>query len=180
MNNIINFEASLVSSESKNTHHKEYCRAYYHKKLAADPDMNKKTWQKRKAKLIAEGKYEEYMKSKKPAVKRSYARQRHKYLQPDLQKRIAVINHLGGKCVECDYQDIRGLVLDHKRGDGYLDRKEKGGKIYRYYINHLDEAVANLQVLCANCNMIKAVENNEHNRSRRVVEDGLWQKKNAG
>jgi hypothetical protein len=61
-------------------------------------------------------------------------------------------------------------VLDHKNGDGHEDRKRLGPKVFRHYINHLNEAHEKLQVLCATCNQIKSFENREHNRSRRVVE----------
>ena len=87
----------------------------------------------------------------------------------DVRKRQSLIDALGGLCVQCGYnKDIRGLVLDHIHGDGKEDRKAYGSKIFRYYINHLDEAKAKLQVLCATCNQIKAFENKEHNRTRRI------------
>jgi hypothetical protein len=89
----------------------------------------------------------------------------------DVRKRQELLVALGGKCVTCGYSaDLRGLVLDHKNGDGHEDRKRLGPKVFRYYINHLDEARKKLQVLCATCNQIKSFENREHNRSRRVVE----------
>jgi hypothetical protein len=84
--------------------------------------------------------------------------------------RHELINCLGGKCVSCGYdKNIAGLVLDHKNGDGHQDRKEKGSRIARYYIKHLDEAHEKLQVLCATCNQIKSYEENEHNVSRRIT-----------
>ena len=77
---------------------------------------------------------------------------------------------LGGECVMCGYdKDLRGMVLDHKHGNGNEDRKRLGAKIFRYYINNLYEAAEKLQVLCATCNQIKAYENREHNKSRRVL-----------
>ena len=77
--------------------------------------------------------------------------------------------HLGGRCVVCVYgTDIRGLVLDHKFGDGREDRARLGAKISRYYVKHLEEATARLQVLCATCNQIKACEEKEHGRSKRI------------
>ena len=89
----------------------------------------------------------------------------------DIKIRHDLITHLGGKCVICGYdKNILGLVLDHKNGDGHQDRKEKGSKIARYYIKHLEEAHDKLQVLCATCNQIKSYEENEHNRSRRIIE----------
>ena len=89
----------------------------------------------------------------------------------DVKKRQNLLLALGGKCVTCGYEkDLRGLVLDHIFGDGHEDRKKLGAKIFRYYVNNLDEAAQKLQVLCATCNQIKAFENKEHNRSRRVLE----------
>lgn len=88
----------------------------------------------------------------------------------DVRKRQSLLQALGGKCVLCGYdKDLRGLVLDHKNGDGHEDRKRLGAKVFRYYVNHLEEAQEKLQVLCATCNQIKSFENLEHNRSRRVV-----------
>lgn len=88
----------------------------------------------------------------------------------DAKLRELVITELGAKCARCGYNaDIRGLVMDHKRGDGHQDRKRIGNRIARYYSKHLAEARQNLQVLCATCNQIKAYEEREHNRSRRVV-----------
>lgn len=89
----------------------------------------------------------------------------------DIKLRHELINHLGASCVICGYdKNILGLVLDHKFGDGHIDRKEKGSKIARYYIKNLDEARERLQVLCATCNQIKSFQENEHNRSRRIFE----------
>lgn len=92
----------------------------------------------------------------------------------DVKKRHNLLLALGGKCVKCGYgADLRGLVLDHIHGDGYEDRKKLGAKIFRYYVNNLNEAAQKLQVLCATCNQIKSFENKEHNRSRRVLERNI-------
>ena len=88
----------------------------------------------------------------------------------DVEKRRNLLIALGGKCVCCGYdKDLRGMVLDHINGDGYEDRKRHGSKVFRYYINNLDEAKNKLQVLCATCNQIKAYEKREHNKTRRVI-----------
>lgn len=88
----------------------------------------------------------------------------------DTKHRYDLLVFLGGKCASCGYdKDLRGMVLDHKNGDGWEDRKKIGSKISRYYIKNLCEATEKLQVLCATCNQIKAHENKEHNRSRRVI-----------
>jgi hypothetical protein len=54
-------------------------------------------------------------------------------------------------------------------GNGAKDRKRIGNKIARYYIKHIDEAKKELQVMCATCNQIKAIEQREHYRTKRVL-----------
>lgn len=90
----------------------------------------------------------------------------------DVEKRRQVLIALGGKCICCGYdKDLRGMVLDHINSDGHEDRKKYGNKVFRYYVNNLDEAKLKLQVLCATCNQIKAYEKREHNKTRRVIFD---------
>jgi len=103
-----------------------------------------------------------------------YYRHNHKSREYQLAKdrniHTSVINLLGGKCTHCGFdKDVRALTLDHKNSDGSEDRKKNGSKIARYYILHPEEARERLQVLCANCNKIKAIDKKEHYRSRRVV-----------
>jgi hypothetical protein len=89
----------------------------------------------------------------------------------DIAQRIFVVMELGGKCVSCgNDSDTRALVLDHKYGNGSEDRAKIGTRIARYYSRNIEEAKAVLQVLCCNCNAIKAIENNEHNKTRRFKE----------
>jgi hypothetical protein len=69
-------------------------------------------------------------------------------------------------CASCSYDgDIRALCLDHKNGDGYIDRSgerfNNSYKMIRYYLAHPDEAFEKLQVLCYNCNWIKKLESKE-------------------
>lgn len=100
-----------------------------------------------------------------------------KYIERELNKRFTVINFLGDKCNHCNYdKDIRALVLDHIKGDGKADRLRLGNRVARYYAHHLEEAKVNLQVLCANCNMIKSFNNKEHNISRRINKDVNYEK----
>ena len=77
-------------------------------------------------------------------------------LDKDNLKRVIVIQALGGKCIECGYdEDIRALQLDHIHNDGKEDRKRLGSRVCRYYVNNIEEAKQNLQVYCANCHAIK-------------------------
>lgn len=103
-------------------------------------------------------------------AQQSYRAYNGKYKLKDTVKRQTVIMALGGKCVQCGYSaNVHGLVLDHINGDGHADRERLGSRIARYYVNNLDEAKEKLQVLCATCNQIKAYEEKEHNKTRRVI-----------
>jgi hypothetical protein len=70
---------------------------------------------------------------------------------------------LGGeKCVRCGFIDTRALVFDHKNGDGYKDRGLNSHARLKKVLQYPEL----FQVLCANCNSIKRIENNEHARRR--------------
>ena len=98
-----------------------------------------------------------------------YRLNREHCLEKDKKLRESVVEFLGGSCIACGYHaDVRALQLDHKFSDGAEDRKKHGAKVARYYSSHPIEAMKNLQVLCANCNKIKAIECNEYNRTRRI------------
>jgi len=72
---------------------------------------------------------------------------------------------LGGcMCCFCGYsQDFRALQIDHKYSDGHKDiiKFSSNAAMYRYYRDKPNIAKARLQVLCANCNMIKRHTNRE-------------------
>ena len=69
-----------------------------------------------------------------------------------------IFDKLGGKCTECGFGDRRALVIDHIGGGGRQHRKNKRGN--RYYVEILEDLTP-YQLLCANCNRIKAFENRE-------------------
>jgi len=88
----------------------------------------------------------------------------HRMMKETREWRINLIQVLSGsKCVRCGFDDRRALQLDHIRGDGTEDRKRFKNIQYmwRYYLDHPQEARKKLQVLCANCNWIKRYENDE-------------------
>lgn len=113
--------------------------------------------------------------------KRSYQENREKILERrnsekykehmrNIQKsvRIKLIEILGGKCsnpkclVSNGCEDIRCLQIDHIHGGGTNQLRTHGSySVMKYYLNHLNEARADLQILCANCNWIKRAELNE-------------------
>ena len=63
--------------------------------------------------------------------------------------------------------DPRCLHIDHRNGDGYLDKKRFNSYtiMVRYYSKHPEEAKLKLQMLCANCHVLKTYANGE-NKSR--------------
>lgn len=83
--------------------------------------------------------------------------------------RLKVLNHYtNGKliCSKCGFSDERALTLDHINGDGGIERRKHSGKniggaeVYRQVIKN--NYPIGFQILCMNCNMIKAKENKEH------------------
>lgn len=88
--------------------------------------------------------------------------------------RVQAIRRLGAVCVACGYdKDVRALCLDHVNGNGHLERS-----IQKFYRDVYAGRRQDIQVLCANCNVIKARENREERsrnprrppRPRRVVD----------
>ena len=79
-----------------------------------------------------------------------------------LKSRMEIINFLGGKCVKCGFdKDYRAFQIDHINGGGVT--KIKSFKSRDAYYQHIIESEAKgYQLLCANCNQIKRIENEEH------------------
>lgn len=82
--------------------------------------------------------------------------------------RNAAITKLGGACVRCGFLDRRALQFDHIKGGGAKDRKtnrHNGTASYTFYklVATTDQS-QKFQLLCANCNLIKAHETGEFKR----------------
>ncbi len=77
--------------------------------------------------------------------------------------RLKVVEKLGGKCAHCGITDKRVLQLDHINGGGGKERK-KGIEAYAIYRRAFLIGDKEFQILCANCNIIKARVNNEYKR----------------
>lgn len=102
------------------------------------------------------------------------------------KKRTILMEVLGGKFCKCSGDkcwhesscniiDERCLQIDHINGGGLKDIMKHGSRrdMYRYYLSHREEAKRELQVLCANCNWVKRVNNNEY----RGNPSELWDNK---
>ncbi len=76
--------------------------------------------------------------------------------------RERIIKKMGGKCVQCGFSDMRALQLDHVNGGGNLIRKKMKNTM-KYYQEIGDTLFKKeIQLLCANCNVIKRIVNKEH------------------
>lgn len=69
-----------------------------------------------------------------------------------------IFSIIEAKCVICGYLDRRALQIDHINGDGTEERRHRSGySYYLYILRHIHEG--RYQILCANCNQIRRVEN---------------------
>ena len=76
------------------------------------------------------------------------------------QRRIRALIALGGKCIRCGYKDLRALHIDHVNSDGNLERKSRKTVESKLWIGK-DIDKSRYQILCANCNWIKRIEEAE-------------------
>ena len=82
--------------------------------------------------------------------------------------RAAVFAVLGNKCARCGFDDGRALQIDHVHGDGAADRKKfKGHRLRIKFFKHVIENPERYQILCANCNWIKRVEERQESTPRK-------------
>jgi hypothetical protein len=72
----------------------------------------------------------------------------------------------GGKCEHCGFSDERALQFDHVKGNGADHRRRRSG-----YETLIDVLLFReyFQLLCANCNYIKRVEQNEAPYAHDIV-----------
>lgn len=84
--------------------------------------------------------------------------------------RLQVLTYYGkGKlaCIKCNFSDVRALCLDHinSNNKNLIRRTTRGEKslgIESYFREFIKQDFPDgYQTLCANCNLIKAVENKE-------------------
>ena len=81
-------------------------------------------------------------------------------------KMMAMMILGGPKCVQCGFADMRALDFDHINNDGFLAKAKKNGNRGKNYnrqrniwiIENPEEARKKYQILCANCNRIKAID----------------------
>jgi hypothetical protein len=90
------------------------------------------------------------------------------------QLRTMVFNLLGDKCLHCGFEDRRALQIDHIHGGGRKERKKSGysNTWLREVITSIKNNEGKYQLLCANCNWIKRLENNEIHHAAKASDIG--------
>ena len=142
----------------------EYQREWSTKNRDKIKEYNKRNWERNGDKLrkYNREKYREYTKEQKARWSKNYREKNKEKIKEQSKERnkglrIKVIHGYGGKCVHCGFSDWRALCIDHINGGGRLDREKKQLYTWLRDNNYPD----GYQILCANCNLIKAIENKE-------------------
>ncbi|SRR3990167_9778514 len=80
--------------------------------------------------------------------------------------RLKTLESIGGVfCKKCGFPDIRALQIDHINGGGKKHIESfSSNKTYHKYVR---EHPKKFQVLCANCNRIKVMENKELRKKKK-------------
>lgn len=74
------------------------------------------------------------------------------------KEKIAILDSLGGKCVQCGNSDVRVLDLDHIDSSKKQYKSEYRSAKTPLRLRLWREEIKNLQILCANCHRIKTHE----------------------
>ena len=69
------------------------------------------------------------------------------------KRKIKVLEHLGGKCVNCGNDDIRVLDINHKIPEQKAIAKH-GGYSWSHRLKDWESNLDSLEILCANCHRI--------------------------
>lgn len=89
-----------------------------------------------------------------------FRKHRREYYQKLIENlKMKVFELLGNKCNNCGFSDKRAFQIDHIHGGGRQQRKGMSTESFlKYVLKHPEE----FQLLCANCNQIKRIENKEN------------------
>ena len=100
---------------------------------------------------------------KKHCRETTYKANRNERVKKSIKKkRDLVLWLLGNKCVICDFEDARALQIDHIAGGGNSDPHRRDRRIFLgHVLESIERGENKYQLLCANCNWIKRVEQKE-------------------
>lgn len=111
----------------------------------------------------------------KDPIRRVAYEKEYKLLNPEILRKgwkkysnkikVEAFSKFGSKCKKCGFEDLRALQLDHINGGGAKERRSTklvGHRLYKAIVFG-KRKIDDLQILCANCNQIKKMENKEFN-----------------
>lgn len=155
---------------------KAQTREYYITHREAILAREKRRYLKKKDSILARTKL--YAKAHADQIrekKKQYVEEHREELNEKKRQRVAWLKSeayriLGNICCKCGFKDIRAIQVDHINGGGGRDLKNHGlHGIYREIVFNTEEAKKKYQLLCANCNVIKAVEKGERPHRREAA-----------
>jgi len=122
--------------------------------------------------------YQRFWQSKPPEEHKAHlehqrkSRIEHPEYQPNYQpqyqhhKRLRAYLILGFKCSMCNTKNMLTFHIDHINGINNsiapFNKRYHGTAIYNMIIKNPESAKSQLQILCANCHMIKTKSHKEH------------------
>lgn len=77
------------------------------------------------------------------------------------ETRDEILLLLGNCCVKCKFDDRRALQIDHVNGNGYATNKTGSYARLIPVLASIRNGSTDYQILCANCNQIKKIEERE-------------------
>lgn len=134
--------------------------------------LRKLKWQDKNKEKLKEIRHQYYLNRKASGKAQEYELkiQEHKRrynARRELNLKMEILTHYSNgrpRCNHCGFDDIRALQIDHINGGGAQHRMSLVGSRSgsRFYIwLKKNDYPEDYQVLCANCNWIKRVENRE-------------------
>lgn len=120
---------------------------------------------------------EEYKERKRKYNARDYYNRREQRLLRERDKRnklrLELMELLGGpQCRRCGFADFRALQFDHINGGGTKERREQIN-VWQV-LSHIKNNLSEFQVLCANCNWIKRIEDKECAKAKKAMPEHLY------
>lgn len=105
-------------------------------------------------------------------AKADYAKRYPDRVRADSRKtlrmiRLQTLALLGDRCIRCGFIDIRALQVDHVNGGGHQLRNKHRSQYGLFKAVTKNPEL--FQLLCANCNCIKRIENNENRKVAVVI-----------
>lgn len=153
----------MMTKEEKKEYHKRYYQNNSEKQKA-----DRKEWYQ-KNKEYALDWVRTYRKDNPEKVKASLKKYkdansdtlRRKGREYSSRIRSTIFDILGNSCTRCGFSDVRALQIDHINGGGNIELRSIAGHKYKFILEKILNGSTEYQTLCANCNWIKRIENNE-------------------